>query len=51
MPQMNILTAGLSLRSLLGVAVILVGLTLTINVLDGELKHAMEFVQVRWSTP
>jgi flagellar biosynthesis protein FliR len=51
MPQMNIMTAGLSLRSLLGIAVIVVGLSLTVAVIGGELNNAMEFVQVRWATP
>jgi flagellar biosynthetic protein FliR len=51
MPQMNVLTAGLTVRSLLGLAVLIVGLTLTVNVLSGQLTDAMKLVQVRWSTP
>lgn len=51
MPQMNVLTAGLTIRSLLGLAVIIVGITLTVNVISGELADAMRFVQLRWSAP
>jgi flagellar biosynthetic protein FliR len=51
MPQMNVLTAGLSIRSLLGFAVIVVGLALTTGVIGSRLTEAMEFVQLRWSAP
>jgi flagellar biosynthetic protein FliR len=51
MPQMNVLTAGLSIRSLMGLVVLLVGLGLTVAVIGNELSSAMNFVQVRWSTP
>lgn len=51
MPQINVMTAGLSIRSLLGIVVMLVGLTLTISVLAGHLSESMQFVQWRWSTP
>jgi flagellar biosynthesis protein FliR len=51
MPQMNVLTAGLSIRSLLGLGVLIVGLTMTVNVLSESLWSAMKFVQVRWTAP
>jgi flagellar biosynthetic protein FliR len=51
MPQMNVLTAGLSIRSLLGLGVVIVGLTLTVNVLSGSLLTAMHEVQLRWASP
>lgn len=51
MPQINVLTAGLSIRSLMGLVVLLVGLGLTVAVIGNELSSAMNFVQVRWSTP
>lgn len=51
MPQMNVLTAGLTIRSLLGIAVLLVGLTLTVTVLSGKLTDSMQIVQLRWTTP
>ncbi len=51
MPQMNVLTAGLSIRSLLGLGVVIVGLTLTVNVLSGSLREAMHAVQLRWASP
>jgi flagellar biosynthetic protein FliR len=48
MPQMNVLTAGLTLRSLIGLLVIIVGLTLTVRVLSTELDSAMNFVILKW---
>ena len=51
MPQMNILTAGLSVRSLLGVGVLLVGLVITKDALSNQLLDAMNRVQINWSTP
>jgi flagellar biosynthetic protein FliR len=51
MPQMNVMAMGLSLRSLLGVGVLVVGLMLTRNVLqDVHLKWG-ESAQVQWSAP
>jgi len=47
MPQMNIMTAGLSIRSLLGLAVLIVGVSLTTTVLAGKLAEAVDFVQLR----
>jgi flagellar biosynthesis protein FliR len=51
MPQINVMTAGLSIRSILGMVVILVGLSLTTEVLETDLAGAMEFVQLQWTTP
>lgn len=51
MPQMNVLTAGLTIRSMLGVAVLVVGLQLTVMVLGGKLSESMQIVQLKWSTP
>jgi flagellar biosynthetic protein FliR len=51
MPQMNIMTVGLSVRSLIGLAVIIVGLGLTVAVLSGSVTDAMKFAQVQWATP
>jgi flagellar biosynthetic protein FliR len=51
MPQMNIMTVGLSVKSMIGVAVILVGISLTVAVLGGSLVDAMHFAQVQWSPP
>jgi flagellar biosynthetic protein FliR len=51
MPQMNVMTAGLSVRSMLGLAVLIVGLSLTTSVLSTKLSEAMDFVQMHLSTP
>jgi len=49
MPQMNVLTAGLSIRSLMGLAVMIVGVRITVYVINGELREAMRFVQLQWT--
>jgi flagellar biosynthetic protein FliR len=51
MPQINVMTAGLSIRSLLGLVVMLVGIALTVEVISGSLKDSMNFVLVKFSTP
>jgi flagellar biosynthesis protein FliR len=51
MPQMNVMTVGLSVRSMIGLVVIIVGIGLTVAVLSGSLMDAMSFAQVRWATP
>jgi flagellar biosynthetic protein FliR len=51
MPQMNVMTVGLSVRSMIGLIVIIVGIGLTVAVLSGSLMDAMSFAQVRWATP
>jgi flagellar biosynthesis protein FliR len=51
MPQMNIMTAGISMRSMLGLVVIVVGIGLTVGVLSGSMVDAMKFVQTYWSPP
>jgi flagellar biosynthetic protein FliR len=51
MPQINVLTAGLSIRSLLGMGVVIVGLLVTGKVLTGQLHEAIDFMQLRFSTP
>src|SRR5262249_36218988 len=48
MPQMNIMTAGLTMRSLIGLVVLVVGLALTVAVIGGQLSDAMSFVQMQW---
>lgn len=50
MPQMNVLTAGMTVRSLIGLLVIVVGLALSVEVISGELDGAMKFVLLKWST-
>lgn len=43
-PQLNIMTAGISLRSLVGMLVLLVGLSLTSTVIRDSLQRAMQTV-------
>jgi flagellar biosynthesis protein FliR len=51
MPQINVMTAGLSVRSLLGLVVMLVGIALTVEVMSGSLNDSMNMVRVRFSSP
>ena len=51
MPQMNVMSAGLSIRSLIGLLVVVVGLSLTVDVIGDNLIDAMKFVLVKWSVP
>lgn len=49
MPQMNVLTAGLSIRSLLGLGVVIAGLYKTGEVLNGHLLEAIGFMQTQFA--
>jgi flagellar biosynthetic protein FliR len=51
MPQINVMTAGLSIRALLGMLVMLIGIALTAEVISGSLSDSMNFVLVRFSGP
>ena len=51
MPQINVMTVGLTIRSLVGVVVLIVGLSLTLAVIGSELSGALQLVQCRWATP
>jgi flagellar biosynthetic protein FliR len=51
MPQINVMTAGLSIRSILGMVVMLIGIALTVEVIGGSLNDSMNFVLVRFSGP
>jgi flagellar biosynthetic protein FliR len=51
MPQLNVMTAGLSIRTLIGLVVMIVGIALTAWVLQRELTGAMSVAQARWSAP
>jgi len=48
-PQINVMSAGLSLRSAIGMAVLIAGLTLTSDVLRGAVADSMDAVQVAWT--
>ena len=47
-PQINVMTAGLSLRSLIGLLVLIVGVTLTSDVLANALQETMETLRLAW---
>ncbi|HXE54872.1 MAG TPA: flagellar biosynthetic protein FliR [Tepidisphaeraceae bacterium] len=49
-PQMNVMSAALSIRAGLGILVIWFGLTLTAKVIRGELMQSMQNVRLGWTT-
>ena len=51
MPQLNVMTAGLTIRSLVGMVVLIFSLLVTPRILQSALTHAMEAVQLHWATP
>jgi flagellar biosynthesis protein FliR len=50
-PQLNVLSAGLTLRTLIGMLVLIVGISLTSDVIRHAVFHAMKTVYVNYSTP
>ncbi|MGH7178277.1 MAG: flagellar biosynthetic protein FliR [Tepidisphaeraceae bacterium] len=50
-PQINIMTAGLTVRSLVGAAVLLLGLLLTQRVITEALHRSVDAAHLRWTTP
>ncbi|HVT88383.1 MAG TPA: flagellar biosynthetic protein FliR [Tepidisphaeraceae bacterium] len=48
MPQINVMTAGLTVRSLVGMAVTIVGIGLTVIVIDSHLRDSLNFIQLKW---
>jgi len=48
MPQLNVMSAGLSMKSVIGMGVLLVGMTLTSNVIGGRVLQSMETVSHLW---
>lgn len=48
MPQLNVMSAGLSLKSMIGMGVLLVGMTLTSGVIEDRVMHSMEAVSHMW---
>jgi flagellar biosynthesis protein FliR len=48
MPQMNVMAMGLSLRSALGLIVLILGLAMTGDAISGSLLNAMDEVQQAW---
>jgi flagellar biosynthetic protein FliR len=53
MPQLNVMTAGLSVKSLIGLIVMVIGLALysTPNVISDAVNESMHAARVVWSTP
>jgi flagellar biosynthetic protein FliR len=49
MPQLNVMTAGLSVRSVVGMLVLIVGLLLTSNVLQESVLQSMETVKQQYA--
>jgi len=50
-PQLNVMTMGMSLRMVVGIIIIIVGLMLTNEVMSNALTDAMHNVQLAWTTP
>ncbi len=50
MPQLNIMTAGLSLRSLVGLLILVLGIGVTTGVLRDELDQSIAFFTQQWQT-
>ena len=48
MPQINVMSAGVSMKSAIGVGVLLAGLTLTSEIIRGALLDSMESVRMAW---
>jgi flagellar biosynthetic protein FliR len=49
MPQMNVMSAGLTLRAVVGLVVVILGIALTASVLDDAVTHAMEQARAGWT--
>jgi flagellar biosynthesis protein FliR len=51
MPQLNVMAMGLSLRSALGLVVVILGLSLTSSAISADLLDAMDAVRRAWTSP
>jgi len=49
MPQMNVMSAGLTLRSVVGMVIVIVGLSLTSDVISGAVADAMLQARAGWA--
>jgi len=49
MPQMNVMSAGLTLRAVVGLVVVILGIALTASVLNNAVTHAMEQARAGWA--
>ena len=50
-PQMNVMAAGLTLRSVVGMVIVIAGLSLTSGVIRSSLLDAMNTAYAGWTTP
>jgi len=50
MPQMNVMTIGLNLRSAIGIIVVIAGLTLTVKVMRDSVIQSINDVRAGWTT-
>ena len=51
MPQMNVMSAGLTLRSVVGMVIVIAGLALTSAVIRDSVKDSMRQAYAAWTTP
>jgi flagellar biosynthetic protein FliR len=51
MPQMNVMSAGLTLRSVVGMVIVIAGLSLTSGVIRDSVNDAMLTAYAGWTTP
>jgi len=51
LPQFNVMQAGMSVRSMIGLLVVIAGLVLTGQVIESSLHNSMETVRAAWVTP
>ncbi|MBV8779965.1 MAG: flagellar biosynthetic protein FliR [Phycisphaerae bacterium] len=49
MPQMNVMSVGLTMRIIVGVAVLAIGISLTTGVIEQSLRAALDILQGKWS--
>jgi flagellar biosynthesis protein FliR len=51
MPQMNVMTAGLTLRSIIGMVVLIVSVVGASKVIRSEVLHSLDQMVQGWTTP
>jgi flagellar biosynthetic protein FliR len=51
MPQMNVMSAGLTLRSVVGMIIVIAGLSLTSGVIRDSVRGSMRTAYALWTTP
>jgi flagellar biosynthetic protein FliR len=48
MPQFNVMSAGLTLRAIIGMIILIVGINLTADALSGSLTNSLDHVRILW---